>query len=259
MNGTVAGTGPLLCASIRYDGRRSFVPWTVVVTVLAASSVLVFPWIFPEEADRAALATAVGANPALSLILGPAFDLTTSDGFAAWRSLALGGFLAALGAIFTVVRATREQEDSGQAELLASGVLGRASRLLTGVAMAAIGSLLVGVVAAGATVACGGDVVSSLLLGATFTATGWMFTGVAAVAGQVGSEARTASSLAVGVLGVLFVLRGFSYAVEAPEWTLWANPLGWMTETRPASGDDAWPLVWASSGRRAASVRRRPS
>ncbi|MCC4250589.1 MULTISPECIES: ABC transporter permease [Microbacterium] len=245
MNGTVAGTGPLLRASIRYDGRRSFVPWTVVVTVLAASSVLVFPWIFPEEADRAALATAVGANPALSLILGPAFDLTTSDGFAAWRSLALGGFLAALGAIFTVVRATREQEDSGQAELLASGVLGRASRLLTGVAMAAIGSLLVGVVAAGATVACGGDVVSSLLLGATFTATGWMFTGVAAVAGQVGSEARTASSLAVGVLGVLFVLRGFSYAVEAPEWTLWANPLGWMTETRPASGDDAWPLVWA--------------
>lgn len=239
------GTAPLLHASIRYDGRRSFVPWIIVVTALAASSVLVYPWIFPDEQDRMALATAVGANPALSLILGPAFDLSTSDGFAAWRSLALGGFFTALGAIFTVIRATRSQEDSGQAELLASGVLGRQARLAAGVLLGLIGSLLVGIVSAAATIACGGQWESSLLLGATFTATGWMFAGVAAIAGQLGSDARTASSLAVGALGALYMLRGFSYAVEAPEWTLWANPLGWMTETRPASLDDWWPIALA--------------
>lgn len=245
MSGVVAGTAPLLRASLRYEGRRSFIPWVVIATALAASSVIVYPWIFPDEADRAALAAAVGANPALSLILGPAFDLSTSDGFAAWRSLALGGFFTALGAIFTVVRATRGQEDSGQAELLASGVLGRASRLLAGVVLALIGALLVGLFASVATALCGGDWETSLLLGATFTATGWMFTGIAAITAQLGSDARTAGSMAVGALGVLFVLRGFSYAVEAPEWTIWANPLGWATETRPASGDEWWPLLFA--------------
>lgn len=184
-------------------------------------------------------------NPALGLIFGPAYDLTNVDGFAAWRSLALGGLLAGLGAIFAVTRATRLQEDSGQAELLASGVMGRSSRLLTAAGIALIGSLVLGIVAATITIVFGGDPQASLLLGATFTATGWMFAGVAAVTAQIGSDARTSNSLAVGVLGVLFVLRGFTYSVDAPAWTTWVNPLGWMTATKPANGNYWWPLLLA--------------
>lgn len=138
MTAALAGTRPLLRASLRHDGIR-FAPWIAIATALSASSVLVYPWILPDPLERAALAVAVAANPALGIIFGPAFDLSTVDGFTAWRSLALAGFFTALGAIFTVVRATRGQEDSGQAELLASGVLGRASRLLTGVGLALIG------------------------------------------------------------------------------------------------------------------------
>lgn len=244
MSTALAGTVPLLRTSLRHDGR-SFAPWVVLVTALSVSSVLVYPLIFPDQQDRAGLAAAVGANPALGLIFGPAFDLSTTDGFNAWRSLALGGFLTALGSIFAVTRATRAQEDSGQAELLASGVLGRASRLFAGVGLALIGSLLVGIVSGVVTGLCGGDWESSLLLGATFTATGWMFTGVAAVTAQIGSDSRTANSIAIGTLGVLFLLRGFAYSVEAPAWTVWINPLGWMTETHPATGDHWWPLWYA--------------
>lgn len=242
MSTALAGTPPLLRTTVRHDGR-SFALWIVIVTALSASSVLVYPWIFPNQQDRAGLAAAVGSNPALGLIFGPAFDLSTTDGFNAWRSLALGGFLAALGAIFAVTRATRAQEDSGQAELLASGVLGRASRLSAGVGLGLIGSLLLGLVAGVVTGLCGGAWDASLLLGATFTATGWMFTGVAAVTAQLGSDSRTANSMAIGTLGVLFLLRGFAYSVEAPDWTVWINPLGWMTETRPASGNHWWPIL----------------
>ncbi|WP_336658670.1 ABC transporter permease [Leucobacter sp. USHLN153] len=244
MSAALVGAAPLLRASVKHDGR-SFAPWIAIATLLSASSVLVYPWVFPDQADRAGLAAAVSANPALGLIFGPAFDLSTSEGFNSWRALALAGFLTALGSILTVTKATRGQEDSGHAELLASGVLGRASRLLAGVGLAAIGSLLVGVLAFVATVVCGGAWEDSLLLAATFTASGWMFAGVAAITAQLGSDARTASSLAVGALGALFLLRGFAYSVEAPSWTIWANPLGWMTETRPASGNHWWPLLYA--------------
>src|SRR5262249_35663331 len=161
--------------------------------------------------------------PALGLIFGPAYDLSTADGFNAWRSLALGGFLAGLGAILLVTRATRAQEDSGQAELLASGVLGRSSRLMVAVVMALMGSLALGLVAGLVTVVFGGDVESSILLGLTFTATAWMFAAVAAVTAQIGSDARTANSMAIGLLGVLFVARGFLYSVSAPDWTTWIN------------------------------------
>lgn len=244
MTTAVTGARALLRATLRHDGR-SIAPWIAIVTVLSASSVLVYPWIFPHAADRTALATAIGANPALGMIFGPAFDLSTSEGFNAWRSLSLGGFVTALGAIFAVVRATRGQEDSGQAELLASGVMGRASRLLAALGLAGVGSLAVGVVSGAVTVACGGAWEDSLLLAATFTATGWMCTGIAAIAAQCGSDARTATSLAVGTLGVLFLLRGFAFSVDAPAWTIWANPLGWMTQTRPASGNHWWPLLLA--------------
>lgn len=246
MSVALTGTGPLLRATLRHDGRL-LAPWIVLTTALSASSVLVYPWAFPTEQDRAALAGAIGANPALGLIFGPASDLSTVDGFNAWRSLALGGFLAGLGAIFTVTRATRGQEDSGQAELLASGVLGRASRLMAAVGMAYLGSFLLGLVSGLVTVLCGGDWQSSMLLAATFTATGWMFTSVAAVTAQLGSDARTASSIAVATLGVLFLLRGLAFSVEAPMWTIWVNPLGWMTETQPASENHWGPLLPAAT------------
>lgn len=240
----LTGTAPLLRTTVRHDGRL-FAPWVAFVMLLSASSVLVYPWVFPEQADRAGLAAAVGSNPAIGLIFGPAFDLSTTDGFNAWRSLALGGFLVGLGVIFAVTRATRAQEDSGQAELLASGVLGRASRLSAAVLIALIGSVVLGVVTSLVTVLCGGEWAPSLLLAATFAATGWMFTGVAAITAQLGSDARTANSIAMGALGTLFLLRGLAYAVDAPDWAIWLNPLGWMTETHPASGQVWWPLLLA--------------
>ena len=240
----LVGTRPLLRASLRHEAH-SFAPWVLLPTLLAVSSVIAYPLLFPEPQERQAFAATVGANPALGLIFGPAFDLSTVDGFTAWRSLALGGFVTALGAIFTTVKASRGQEDSGQAELLASGVLGRQSRLLTALVMAAILSLAVGIVAGVATSLCGGAWESSMLLGAGFTVTGWMFAAVAALCAQIGADARTATSIAVATLGVLFVLRGFLYSVEAPGWTTWINPLGWVEETRPATGDHWWPLLLA--------------
>lgn len=238
----LVGVRPLLHASMRQEAR-SFGPWVAIATALTTSSVILYPFVFPDLADRQRLAAALDANPALGLIFGPARDLTTVDGFTAWRSLALGGFFTALMAIFTVVRASRGQEDSGQAELLAAGVLGRPARLVVAVVMALVGSVAVGVVAGVGAALFGGDWGSSMLLGATFTVTGWMFAGAGAVSAQTASEARTAATLAVGTLGVLFVARGYLYSVDAPDWTVWLTPQGWMQETAPSTAHDWWPLL----------------
>lgn len=239
----IAGAPPLLRANIRYDGRL-LVPWALLPTALSASSML-YPLIFPNEQDRLALAGAVGANPATAIIFGPAYNLTTADGFNAWRALSLGGLIAALGVIFAITRATRAQEDSGQAELLASGVMGRATRLMSAVWMCLAFSVVLGLVTGLVTVLFGGDWNSSMLLAATMTATAWMFTGVAAITAQLGSDSRTANSVAVAILGVLFIARGVTYALQADDWAIWINPLGWMTETRPSVDDNWWPLLLA--------------
>ena len=99
MSTALTGTRPLLRTSVKHDGRL-MAPWILFTTALSASSVLAYGWVFPTQHDRVGLAAAVGSNPALGLIFGPAYNLSTADGFDAWRSLALGGFLAALGMIF---------------------------------------------------------------------------------------------------------------------------------------------------------------
>lgn len=239
---TLTGTRVLLRASLRHDGRL-LAPWVAIITLLSASGPLLYPLIFPTLSERQELAAALGANPAVGLVFGPARDLLTDDGFNVWRSLALGGFAAALACVFAVERATRGQEDSGQAELLASGVMGSGARLMTGVLMATLGALLMGAVAAPITVLCGGTWRVTGLLCATFTVTGLMFTGLAAVTGELASDRRTASTLALGTLGVLFAARGLAYSLELPEWTLWVNPLGWMSQTQPGTADRWWPLA----------------
>lgn len=238
----LTGTRPLLRASLKQEAR-SFAPWIAAVTALSASSILAYDFIFPDAADRKALAAAVGGNPALSLIFGPARDLTTTEGFNTWRSLALGGFITALMAIFAVIRASRAQEDSGQAELLASGVMDRSTRLAVAVAQAAAASVAVGIVSALITGLCGSNWDDAILLSATFTVTGLMFAAVAAVTAQIGSDARTASTLAVAVLGVMFLGRGYLDSMDFGDWVTWTTPLGWMERTQPATANTWWPLI----------------
>lgn len=139
MTSAFAGTRPLLRVSLKQD-VRNIVPWILLISALSATSILAYAWIFPGIEERRTLAATLGANPALSLIFGPARDLLTADGFNSWRAGQLGALFAGIMAILIVVRNSRADEDSGQAELVASGVLGRWSRLTVAAVTAQLGS-----------------------------------------------------------------------------------------------------------------------
>ena len=240
--GGLVGLRPLLGVKLHQDGRR-IGPWIGLITFLSASSVVAYDVLFHDPHVRQELATSLAANPALSLIFGPARDLTTADGFNAWRAGALGGFFAALMAIFTVVRNSRADEDSGEAELVASGVMGRQSRLAAALGLAVLAGAGLGVAVWALTVACGGGVADTAVLAAGFTASAWLFAGVAAVTAQLGSDARAANSMAVAVLGAAFIGRGYIDSSGAPAWAAWLSPLGWVEQARPAAGNRAWALL----------------
>ena len=240
--GGLVGLRPLLGVKLHQDARR-IGPWVGLITALSASSVLAYDILFADPLYRRELATSLAANPALSLVFGPARDLTTADGFNAWRAGALGGFFAALMAIFTVVRNSRADEDSGEAELVASGVTGRQSRLASALALAVLACTVLGLATWTVTVACGGGAADTAVLAAGFTSSGWLFAGVAAVTAQLGSDARAANSMAVAVLGAAFIGRGYIDSSGAPGWAAWLSPLGWIEQARPAAGNRAWALL----------------
>ena len=141
------GTGALIRLGLRRD-RLTLPIWIVVLGVMPASIANAYETFYPSAADRAGLTATIGRNPSVAVIYGPAFDLSTAGGFTAWR---IGGFLAvftALMAIFTVTRHSRAEEDSGRAELLASGAVGRSALLTAAIAIAAGASLLIGMLEA---------------------------------------------------------------------------------------------------------------
>lgn len=242
MAGTFTGTRTLLKASLREDGRR-IGPWVVLISVLSASSILGYRWLFPEVAERQEFAMAITANPALALVFGKAGDLLTLDGFNAWRAGGLGAFFSALMAILIVVRNSRAGEDSGQAELIAAGVITRQARLLVAILMAAVAAVALGVVCFLLTWWSGGQVLPTFVISVSFTASALLFAGVAAVAAQLGADARTAGSLAIGLLGISYLARGYLDSSQAPEWTRWLTPMGWVAQLRPSTENDLWPLV----------------
>lgn len=240
--GTFTGTRTLLRASIHQDARN-IGPWVVLISVLSATSILGYRWLFPEVAERKEFALAITANPALALVFGKAGDLLTLDGFNAWRAGGLGAFFSALMAILIVIRNSRAGEDSGQAELIAAGVVTRQARLLVAVLMATIAAVALGVVCFLLTWVSGGAVLPTLVISVSFAASALLFAGVAAVAAQLGADARTASSLSIGLLGVAYLARGYIDSSRAPEWTRWLTPMGWVAQMRPSTENDFWPLL----------------
>ncbi len=242
MRGSFTGLRVVAALSLRLE-VRVIAPWVMLITFLAVSSFLGYHFLLDNPTTLASLGIAIKANPAFGLLFGPVPDLSTPDGFTAWRSLALGDFFAGLMAILIVTRRSRASEESGQAELVSSGVVGRLAPLASAVSVAWIASILAGVVSMTGLLFCGGQLLSSVILSGSFAASGFVFAGIAAVTAQLASIARTANSLAVVVLGASFLVRGYADTLAGSEWVLWYSPLGWLQMTEPTKENNPIPLV----------------
>lgn len=231
---------PTLARAVARDELHRVLPWTALLVLLSASSIVGFRIVFDDLATRVSLAATVASNPGMHLVLGVPHDLLTADGFNAWRAGNLGALLLAVMAVQVVVRCTRGEEDSGRAELLASGVLGRQAPVVVALLVAWAACVLAAVVAWTVTVLVGGGAGPTFWLCAGFAAVGVVFAGLGAVAAQVGSDARSSSALALTVVGLLNLARGYVDASDVGEWGEWTTPYGWVALARRDGAQDAW-------------------
>ncbi|GAA5129039.1 ABC transporter permease [Haloechinothrix salitolerans] len=238
----LAGTGQLTRLALRRD--RFLLPaWLLVLSVLPAGVANAYEQLYPTAAMREPLAATVGANPALAVLLGPAFDLSTPGGFTAWRLLGFHAVIAGLMVIFTVTRHTRAEEETARHELLASGVIGRYAPLTAAVLVATGASALAGLLATTLLLATGLAAAGALAYGAALTGSGLVFTGVAAIAAQLVAFARTSNGIATSVLGASFLLRGLGDASDEASWLSWLSPIGWAQRLRPFADERWWVLA----------------
>ena len=225
---TLAGTGALAKLAGRRD-RIMLPAWIYVLTALVAGTAYSFRKLYPTAAGRAEFASTAGHNPALLSLYGPLYG-TSLGSLTAWR---YGGF-AALGAglmsIFIVIRHTRADEDSGRLELAGSAVVGRHAALTAGVLIALSANVVLALVLSAALIALGLPAAGVIALALAIAGCGLVFTAVAAATAQIAGTARSARGLALGVLGVVYLLRavGDSAGASGPGWLTWLSPVGWV-------------------------------
>lgn len=236
----LTGTGTLLRLGLRRE-RIPLIAWILAVSVVAVSTVSAISTLYPGEASRAALASGIAANPAFLVITGPVFD-TSVGGVTAWRIGVIGGVLVSLMAIFTMVRRTRAEEETGRTELLASGVVGRATPLASAVILVVGACLAIALLVGLGVWSAGEDAAGAFALGAALAGPGLVFAGVAAVAAQLVESARSATGIAGAALGVAFGLRAAG-DVTGLDWLTWLSPIGWVSEVRAFGGNRWWVLL----------------
>ena len=245
---TLAGTGRL----IRFIARRErfrLSLWVAILAVVPIGTANAFIGLYPTEESREGLAATVASNPALTSLLGPLYD-SGIGGLTAWRSGTLGAFIVALMTILTMIRHTREEEETGRRELLGSTVVGRNAPLAAASAVTVGAGVVLGVLLALGLVGVGLPVVGSVAFGLGFTGVTIAFAGVGALAAQLTEASSTARGIAVGVAGSAFLLRmgGDSGGAEL-EWMSWLSPIGWFSRLRPFAGEEWWVLgLWLIMG-----------
>ena len=241
MSGLV-GTRHLVRLALRRD-RMVLPPWIIVLAVIPAATAGLYDQLYPDPASRASLTHGMSSNPSLSLLYGPAFDLSTAGGFTAWRYGSLIALVVGLVCVFTVTRHTRQEEDTGRQELLSSTVTGRYAALTAALVTAGLTALATGLLSAVAMIAAGLPAAGSIAFGLGIVLVGWVFSGVAAIAAQLAEYARTANGIASAVVGGLFLLRAIGDAATDLGWLSWLSPIGWASQLRPFAGERWWVLV----------------
>lgn len=239
--GRLTGTGTLVRLALRRE-RIPLIGWVLGISLVAASTFSAIAALYPDEAERVALARSIGVNPAFLAITGPITG-SSVGAISAWRVTAVGTSLVALMAVFTVIRRTRADEEAGRTELLASAVVGRAAPLVAAVTVAVGASLAIAALGAAAGLANGQDLAGSLAFGGALAGCGVVFAGVAAIAAQLAESTRTATGLACAAVAVTYALRAVGDVDGSLSWLTWLSPQGWAGHVQAYGANELWVLA----------------
>ncbi|HEY1275961.1 MAG TPA: hypothetical protein VGF25_13670 [Thermoleophilaceae bacterium] len=223
------------------DARTRTIAFALLFFFAAFAQPRAYESAYPTHADRLRLADSFGANEAVRMLYGKPHDLLTTGGYVEWRLGTVAIFAAVFG-LLGAVRALRAEEETGRAELVLSGVIGRRSAFVAAMAAVAGGALVLWLALFLALVAGGLPGGGSAGLALALTLPLPVFAGVGAVASQLAPSRRLAIGISVAVLVVAFLLRVVADTSDVG-WLRWVTPLGWAEELRPFTGWQPWVLV----------------
>ena len=245
---TFTGTGTLLRFALRRDRVRIAV-WLAALSLGTVWISLALTAVYPTAADRQTAAASV-SSPAGLAFTGPAhyFSDYTLGAIISHQILGFVAILVGIMSVLMVVRHTRTEEETGRAELVRAGIVGRHAPLTSAVLLTILVNLALMLLLVLLLPLIGDESITwsgSLLYGAAHAAVGITFAGIAAVTTQFSASSRGASGLGMALVGAAYLLRaaGDAAGSDSSETLSWLSPIGWAQRTFPYLDDRWWPLA----------------
>jgi ABC-2 type transport system permease protein len=243
------GTWRLVRLALRRD-RVQLPIWLVSLILIEAATVSSIVGLYPDEQERLNLAV-TSANSPVSLMTNGLVSGSSLGATAMTQGLAVLGLGVAFMSTLAAVRHTRQNEETGRAEMIGAGIVGRHASLTATLIVVAGANVVFALLAALTLIGNDLPVGSSLLAGASLGFVGIAFAAIAAVTAQVSETARGANGMAAAAIGLAFLLRavgdvagktveGGTKTISA--WPSWLSPIGWSQQTRAYDDDNWWVL-----------------
>lgn len=245
-----AGTARLTRLALRRD-RVQLSAWIGGLFLLTVSAGKSVSDTYAKLPDRITTAKAIVDNPALLILRAPpnGTSLGSINTAELWLTLAI---LVALLNIFTVTRHTRQNEETGRAELVESAAVGKYALLTSSLLVAALADSAVALVLFLAQLAGDLPATGSIAVAAAIGGLGLAFAGIAAVTAQIPESSRSANGMAAAVMGIFYCVCGAGniagetaadHTSIRPAWPVWLSPFGWSQRIRAFHDENWWVLL----------------
>jgi ABC-2 type transport system permease protein len=238
------GVPSLLRLALRRDRVRLSV-WIAILTLMMVYAPNAVKLAYPEEAQRQARVNLL-KTPAGMMLGGPMFGGNETDlGAMMANELMLTLIIAtSILSIFTVIRHTRAEEESGAAELVLSSVVGKYARTYAALILVGGVNAVLAVTMTLAMSTIGFSIVDATAMCLGITGVAMVFGALAAVTAQLWRQARTASGAAMAALALAALVRGIGDVINNSGSVLsWFSPIAWAQQMRPFVDVRRWPFA----------------
>ncbi|SES83304.1 ABC transporter permease [Anaerobranca gottschalkii] len=244
------GTKTLVKLALRRD--RIILPlWIIGIFFLITLITAVYGEFTPQ--DMAEMIIMASPSPGMRLLMAPAFPEYV-DGLGTFFLVRMSLIITVLIGIMNIqliIRHTRNNEDTGCTEMLASMEVGRYALLSAALTVAVITNILLSVFITLGFVVNGLPLLGSLAAGTSFGGIGLVFAGIAGITAQLSSRSRDGSSLAFLIKAFLILISSLSnvfgqlnqggLGFQSASFT-WVSPVGWVQQIHPFSKNNFWIL-----------------
>lgn len=254
----LTGTRILLQLALRRD-RVRLPAWLAGIALLVAAIARGNAEFSAQEMNE--MVVMASASPGMRLFIAPITEAGMGElgPFFLLRTSFIIAILAAMMTIQIIIRHTRDNEETGCAEMLGSTVVGRHAGLTAALIVAVAANMILAVLVALALMANAQPPAGSFAAGLSYGAFGVVFAGIAAVTVQLSESTRGAGGLGSIVLAAAFLVnslgnvlgevRDSGYGFESA-WIVWCSPLGWVQQILPYGENNWWilslfPLLFA--------------